>query len=174
MKNTQLDHQSHQASATKLPLCFLAHNINDPINIGSLFRIADALGVSKIFLTGSSAVPPNPKIKKTSRSTDQHVDYECRKEPTEVISQLKTAGYKIISLEITSTSLDIRKLQIQPADKICLIPGSENRGVDQTLLSLCDSTIHIPMQGNNSSMNVANATAIATFEIFKGLTSTGV
>ena len=169
MTNTQLTHDNHHPTNQKLPFCFLAHDIDDPLNIGSLFRIGDALGVAKIFLTGNSAVPPNPKIKKTSRSTERHVDYEFTEEPLGVFNRLKESGYQIISLEITSTSLDIRELVIQPSDRICLILGAENKGVNQTLLNHSDLTIHIPMQGTNSSMNVANAAAIASFEISKGL-----
>ena len=174
MTNTQLTHDNHSPTNQKLPLCFLAHDIDDPLNIGSLFRIADALGVTKIFLTGSTVVPPNPKIKKTSRSAERHVDYELMESPLVVINRLKNSGYRIISLEITNASRDIRKLTVQPSDKICLVLGSESKGVNQTLLDQSDLTIHIPMLGNNSSMNVANAAAIATFEISKELTTTEI
>jgi tRNA G18 (ribose-2'-O)-methylase SpoU len=169
MKNIQLKHEDHINTNIKIPLCYLAHDIDVPMNVGSLFRIADALGISKIYLTGNSIVPPNSKIRKTSRSTEKYVDYEYREDPTEIISALKEQGYRIISLEITSSSIDLRDLEVKESEKICLIVGSENKGVIQPLLDMSDQTIHIPMLGRNSSMNLANATAIASFEIFKGI-----
>lgn len=167
IENIQLDHNQYHAKAIKYPICFLAHDINVPMNIGSLFRIADALGVEKIYLSGASPVPPNSKIKKTSRSTEKYVPFYYEKNPFDIINKLKAVGYEIISLEITSSSADIRALSISGNKKICLILGSENTGVCQKLLDVSDKTIHIPMLGQNSSMNVAMACSIATFEIIR-------
>ena len=71
----------------------------------------------------------------------------------------------MVALEITSHSQDVRSHKVEPEEKLCLILGSENKGVDQDLLSRADVTLHIPMVGKNSSMNVATAAAIATFEL---------
>ena len=167
MNNVQLDHGQHHTVSKKYPVCFLAHDIDVPMNIGSLFRIADAFGIEKIYLSGSSPVPPNSKIKKTSRSTDKCVPFSYEDNPLHLVKRLKCEGYTIISLEITSSSTDIRKLSIPSDEKVCLILGSEKTGVCQELLDASDKTIHIPMLGQNSSMNVATACSIATFEIIR-------
>lgn len=169
MKNTQLDHSQHQVTACKYPLCFLAHDFDGPMNIGSLFRIADALGVEKIYLSGNSVTPPSAKIKKTSRSAEKYVPFSYEKNPLEVVTRLKQQGYRIVSLEITSQSKDIKTLSFAATDKVCLILGAENRGVSQDLLDASDESIHIPMLGVNSSMNVATACSIAAFEITRSL-----
>jgi len=137
------------------------------MNVGSLFRIADALGIEKIYLSGSSPSPPNGKIKKTSRSTEKYVPFSYEESPLDLIKKLKYEGYEIISLEITSSSMDIRELSLSENEKVCLILGSENSGVCQPLLDASDKIVHIPMVGVNSSMNVAAACSIATFEIVK-------
>lgn len=137
------------------------------MNVGSLFRIADAFGLERIYLSGSSPVPPNSKIKKTSRSTEKYVPFSYEEDPVGLVKKLKSVGYTVISLEITSTSIDIRQLSISPDEKICLILGSENAGVNSELLNVSDKTVHIPMLGRNSSMNVAAACSIATFEIIR-------
>ena len=168
-QNIQLDHTAHQAVPKKFPLCFLANDIDVPMNVGSFFRIADALGVEKIYLTGNSIVPPNAKIKKTSRSTEKYVPYSYEENAFKVIQELKNSGYKIVSLEITSNSIDIERFEVRKDEKICLILGSENRGISQALLDTSDVTIYIPMLGVNSSMNVANACSIATYEITRML-----
>jgi len=165
MANIQSDHDQHHSTLIKHPLCFLGHDIDVPMNVGSLFRIADALGVEKIYLSGTSIVPPNRKIKKTSRSTEKYVPYVYEKDPVRIIKTLKSSGYTIVSLEMTSASIDIKNLDVSKNEKVCLILGSEDTGVNQTLLALSDITIHIPMLGENSSMNVAVACSIAAFEI---------
>lgn len=167
MKNIQLDHGQYHAALKKYPVCFLAHDLDVPMNIGSFFRIADAFGIEKIYLTGSSSMPPNAKIKKTSMSTEKYVPFSYEKNPLDVIKKLKPEGYTIISLEITSSSTDIRGLSISDDEKVCLILGSENTGICQELLDVSDKTIHIPMLGKNSSLNVATACSIATFEIIR-------
>ena len=165
MQNIQLDHVQHRPAHRAFSLCYLAHDLDVPMNVGSLFRIAEALGVEKIFLTGRSPVPPNSKLRKTSRATEKHVRFSHAADPVPTLQELKASGYRIISLELTSASIDIRKLAVSASDRICLVLGSENTGVSQTLLDLCEQTVHIPMLGQHSSMNVATACAIATFEI---------
>lgn len=167
MNNIQLDHSHHHAQQQKFPLCFLAHNVDVPMNVGSLFRIADALGVEKLYLSGTSPVPPNPKIRKTSRATEQSVAYAYEQDPLTIINKLKLAGYLIVSLELTSASIDIRELSLRDGEQVCLILGSEYSGVAQPLLDASDTTVHIPMRGQNSSMNVATACSIATFELIR-------
>ncbi len=171
MNNIQLEHMQHGEKRASFPLCFLVHDLEGPENIGSVFRIADAMGVEEVILTGGSAVPPHRKIRKTSRSTEKTVPYVVEVDPLRVIGLLKAEGYVIISLEITSSSIDIRNLDIPVGAKVCLVLGSENVGVSQDLLDVSDHTVHIPMYGANSSMNVAMACAIASFTLV-GLYST--
>lgn len=171
MSNRQLehtDHLKHQSdSEHKRPISLLAHDIAVPMNVGSLFRISDAFGVETLYLSGDTPTPPNNKIRKTSRSTEKYVGYEKIDDPIELLSQLKEQGYTIIALEITNDSIPLQELQLENNQKICLILGSENFGVNEELLKLADTTTHIPMQGHNSSMNVATACGIAVYELSK-------
>jgi len=95
------------------------------------------------------------------------VAHEYREDALETVTALREVGYKIVSLEITKQSIDILDFEIEPDEKICLIIGGENMGVNQALLDASDAAVHIRMCGNNSSMNVAVATAITVFEITK-------
>lgn len=169
MKNRQLNHFQYVKKEVKFPFCILANNMDLTTNIGSFFRIADALGVEKIYLCGKSAFPPHHKIKRTSRSTENYVEWEYRESATDIILNLKSSGYRIIGLEITENSLDLSELVVKPLDKICLILGSEIEGINDELIALSDECVHIPMFGKNSSMNVANACSIAAYVITKKL-----
>ncbi len=176
-EDVQLTHTDHKQSIIKFPLSIIADDITDPLNVGSLFRLSDALGIKKLYLCGKTPGPPNPKINKTSRSTEKNVAYESHTNTEVLVTKLKASGCSIISLEITSSSVALNSAEfknllddISKNNKpVCLILGSENHGVDQSLLALSDITTHIPMLGNNSSMNVVTAAGIACFEISRNL-----
>ena len=169
MPNTQLDHHAHRPAAGKHALCLLAHDVQRPANVGSLFRLADALGIESIFLTGQSCTPAHPKARKAARTTEQRVPFAQCDDPLPVVAALKRDGYRIVSLEISSASIGIHRLPVAPGDRICLILGNESAGVCQSLLDASDATVHIPMRGENSSMNVASACAIAAYVITQRL-----
>jgi len=171
--NIQLSHQHHDKTNTKFPLSIIANDIKDPLNIGGLFRLCDAMGIKKLYLCGETPAPANSKISKTSRSTEKHVAYEYYDNAEILVSKLKSSGALIIALEITSSSLAINSTDFVKAvcrkEPVCLILGSENAGVSEALLSLSDITTHIPMYGNNSSMNVISAASIASYEITRNM-----
>ncbi len=171
--NIQLTHAEHKPSEKKFPLSIIANDISSTANVGSLFRLCDALGIEKLYLCGDTPAPPNTKLNKTSRSTEKHVNYETGLNAEILLAQLKASGSFIISLEITSSSIAINSDEfakyISNKSPVCLILGSENTGVSEALLSLSDITVHIPMYGNNSSMNVISAASIACFEITRDM-----
>jgi len=169
LPNKQLTHSAHTQSGTRFPVCLLMNDIESPLNVGSLFRISDALGVQEVYLCGNTPTPPNRKISKTSRSTDTFIPYRYSQSAEQVLTELRANNYTIIALEITTTSVDLVSLDYSSFEKICLIIGSENEGIKPTLLKNANYSVHIPMLGNNSSMNVATACAIAVFEITKQL-----
>jgi len=103
---------------------------------------------------------------KTSRSTEKYVDYEYQQNAQDLIRRLKANNALIASLELTTDSIELDNPQFQSAVKAA---GSENTGVREELLSLSDVCLQIPMQGNNSSMNVISGTSIACFEICKNM-----
>ena len=172
-KNTQLTHAQHKNSGKKFPLSIVASDISSPNNVGALFRLCDALAIEKLYLCGDSATPPNDKINKISRSTDKHVNYEIHQNAESLVAQLKASGAAIISLEATTSSHAIDSAAFIDAmnknQPYALILGSEQKGVSDALLALSDNTFHIPMHGNNSSMNVISAASIACFEMTKNL-----
>lgn len=170
--NVQLTHDAHTASRRTYPIRLLAQDVEDPVNVGSLFRLADALGVRHIYLTGNSAMPPNAKLRRAARATEQYVSWSYAENPLLLMRELKCNGILPFALEITSGSVDVRFTKVPSNTEIVLIVGSENRGVSQCLLDEVAETVHIPMNGHNSSMNVAIACAIAVFELTKDLSAT--
>jgi len=167
--NQQLSHAESSSEDAIFPLSILANNVEIAGNVGSLFRVADALGIEKLYLTGTTQTPPKYKIRKAARSADNHIPYVYEESALDIIEQLKANDYTIVALEITARSESIRGFNLAKQEKTCLIIGSENLGISADLLALSDHHIHIPMYGKNSSMNVITSCAIAVHELIQHL-----
>ena len=87
----------------------------------------------------------------------------------EVIAHYKQLGYIIVCLEITQESITLEEFKIPNNAKILLLVGDENFGISAKVLKMADVCLHITMYGQNSSMNIAQATGIALYEITKKL-----
>ncbi|WOD43511.1 TrmH family RNA methyltransferase [Hwangdonia lutea] len=164
----QLTHYNTNFKKQKFPIILVCDNVTNALNIGSLFRIADAFGVEKLILCGEN-IQLGRKMAKTSRATEKVVNYEITKSASTIVERLKNEKYQIISLEITNTSKPIHRFNFSNKKPIALIIGDENFGVSEAILNRSDALIHIDMFGQNSSMNVVQATNIALYEITKQL-----
>ncbi len=145
----------------KKEIYVLAHNIRSLHNIGSIFRTCDAVGVTKLYLTGYSGVPPRKEISKTALDADKFVSWEYHKDPLELIKKMKELSFQIISLEKNQLSQNI--MDFSPSYPLCLILGNEIEGVEKPLLDLSDNILHIPMNGKKESLNVSVAFGIAVY-----------
>jgi len=142
---------------------FVLENIEYARNVASVFRIADAVRVKKIYLTGISAKPPFGKdIKKVSRSKEMSVDWEYRKDTGWVINHLKKIGVTPIALELTNLAEPLPRFEFP--QKFALIVGNENYGITRKTLAKIYKAVYIPMYGRGASLNVHVSLAIVAFE----------
>ncbi len=141
----------------------IAHNIRSRENIGAIFRIADGLGVKKIWLTGYSPKPPHIRIEKASLGAEKTVDYEYRENVDEVITEMEKRGIPVYALENDTQSTPLT--DFKAPQTLALILGTETTGVPKSLLETSLGSINIPMQGAKSSLNVAVATGIAIWHL---------
>ena len=164
----QLTHYTTKFNKKTFPITLVCENVTNAPNIGSLFRIADAFGVEKIIFCAND-IPLGRKMTKTSRATEKVVKYEVIETISEALKDLKALNYQCIALEITEDSSPIHSFKFSADKPIALIIGDENFGVSEDTLEACDHITHINMFGQNSSMNVVQATNIALYEITKQL-----
>jgi len=161
-------------------LYLLLNNTRSLLNVGAIFRTADAVGVSKILLTGATGCPPRHEISKTALGAQNYVDWEYFVDPVEAIESIKSPGTDtlqrvctlIIALEQTSKSQNIFNWQIPDNFEggMILIVGHEREGVEQKLLDKANVHLEIPMFGQSAkSLNVATATGIALYELKRKL-----
>lgn len=131
--------------------------------MGSLFRLADAAGLRRLILAGTTPRPPHPKIRKTARATQGSVDYRPIESAEQYLIEERARGTLIVALEITDRSESLFNFNIERDREIVLVVGAESRGIAPALLRQCDHAVHLPMHGRNTSMNVAVALGAAVY-----------
>lgn len=147
----------------------LLHNIRSTHNVGSIFRTSDALGISKIFLSGYTPTPldkfgkPRKDIAKVALGAEKSISWEYIKNIKKLIEKLKNERYKVVALEQSKNSVDYKKVKIK--NKILFIVGNEVSGVEKNILELCDIVAEIPMGGGKESLNVSVAFGVGLFRI---------
>ena len=157
----------HQQKSAKNPLIIVLDNVVDTYNIGSFFRLADALNVKKLCLCGPVVTPPNLKIHRASIGTWKWVTWEHYPDTLTCLKKLKSENYHLIACEQNIKSVDYRKAKYK--FPLAIVAGSETNGIQPETLKLCDQIIEIPLYGVNKSLNVLLATAVITFESIKTL-----
>lgn len=144
-------------------LVVLLPKIRSVYNVGSVFRTGDCAAINKIYISGWTATPENPKMKKVALGADESVPWEYAKSDWRLVDKLKKQGYQIVGLEYTEKSVDIRKIKGKLKYPVALILGNEVTGIPDYLLKRCDIVTHLPMYGIKESLNVASAFAIAIY-----------
>ncbi len=141
--------------------------IQDPGNVGTLIRTAEAFGIEAAVLGPGSAGLYNPK---TIRSTMGAIFRVSAAEMNDrsahdTVARFKKAGFRIIASNISERAVPIERLA--PHAKNLLIVGSEASGISPELLQIADIEVYIPMTGPTESLNASIAGGILMFEIGK-------
>ncbi|MEW6750371.1 MAG: TrmH family RNA methyltransferase [Candidatus Latescibacterota bacterium] len=160
----------YAAAAAEYPpraeLVFVLQSLEDPLNVGSLFRIADACGVREMVFTGRTPTPPHEAIDRTSRGHDRRVPWRQVPQAEEALESLRQGGYHLVALE---TARGARCFLDYPYPRhLALVLGNESRGVYPSTLARCDGAVYIPMYGKGPSLNVHVAAALVAYQALLG------
>ena len=148
----------------------ILHNIRSVYNVGSIFRTADAIGVTKIYLTGYTPAPvdrfgrPRKDFSKVSLGAEKNVPWATRKDIRALLRELRAEKIQVIGVEQDTHSVDYKKIKVRT--HAALVLGNEVGGLPEGVLKLCDCVIEIPMRGGKESLNVAVAAGVAVFRLF--------
>lgn len=148
------------------PIYVICDNIRSIFNVGAIFRASDGAFIKKLFLTGYTPHPPRKEIEKVALGATLSVPWEYRKDPVELVKELKNEGIKICVLEITDEGNLFWNLKKQDFP-LCLVIGNEIIGIAKEIIDLADISIEIPMLGMKQSLNVSVAYGIAVYEMVK-------
>ena len=136
----------------------LCQSVEYPANVGSIFRLADALNLTEVVLTGITPTPPNATVHKVARGKEARVPWRYARTPDEVLPALKDEGYRVIAVEITDGAVPFNEYSYP--DRLCLVVGHEDHGVTNQTLALCDGAVYVPMYGKGRSLNVHVSLAV--------------
>jgi 23S rRNA (guanosine2251-2'-O)-methyltransferase len=151
----------------KNPVYIVLDNVLDTYNIGSVFRLADAVAAEKVILCEGSETPPNHRIKKASINTTEWVSWEYYPTAKEAIEDLrnKVPGIQIVSVEQNDRSMPYDKVPY--TFPVALVVGHETDGVSKAVMDASDYIAEMPMWGVNISLNVMVSLGIVLYEVMK-------
>ena len=149
------------------PIYLVLDRIIDTYNIGSLFRLADATAVTKMYLCGDMEYPPSAKIHKAGVGTDEWVPWKKVEQVGQVIKELKNQGVQIIAVEQDPRSISYTTLK--PNFPCAIVVGNETDGVGKEVLDQADIIVELPMFGVNKSFNVWGSAAVIVYKVLEAL-----
>jgi len=131
--------------------------------VGAIFRTADGLGISRIFLCGYTGRPPRKEIHKVALGAEEAVPWQYRAQAWRVVEDLKRQGVFVLALEKTTASVCLAACPVR--FPLAVLVGNEVDGLPPTLLKRADKIAHLPMQGTKESLNVAVAFGAAGYAL---------
>ena len=155
------------------PIYVLLHNIRSAHNVGSIFRTADALAVSRIFITGYTPTPfdrfgrPVKEIAKTALGAELSIPWEYAKKPDRFLRSMKDIRVEIVGIEQDDRALNYKDYkEVNSEQGVLIVVGNEVRGMSKGLRGRCDTLVEIPMYGKKESLNVGVAFGVVLFRMF--------
>lgn len=147
------------------PIYIILDNVLDTYNIGSVFRLADAVAASKVVLCGGTATPPNHRIKKASINTTEVVEWEYFESTVDAITSLRAEvpDLQVVAVEQSPNSVPYDQFDYKLPT--ALIVGHETTGVSQEVMDVCDGVVEMPMFGVNISLNVMVSLGIVLYQV---------
>ncbi len=161
------DHQLDKSEIPRSEIYIILDDVLDTYNIGSVFRLADAVGAKKVYLCAGSETPPNHRIKKASINTTEIVDWEYFPTTMEAIKDLRSKIHdiQIVAVELAEGAVPYTDYEFKLP--VALIVGHETNGVSTEVLRACDAVVELPMYGVNISLNVMVSLAIVLYEVLR-------
>ena len=151
----------------KIPLIVVLDNVRSLHNVGSIFRTADAFLVEAVYLCGITSTPPNAEIHKTALGAENTVDWRYFEDASQAVEELKNNGYTVFAIEQTKGSTLLPELKLEKDAKYAVIFGNEVKGVQQSVVDMCDNCIEIPQFGTKHSLNVSVTGGIVIWDFFR-------
>jgi 23S rRNA (guanosine2251-2'-O)-methyltransferase len=155
----------------RLPVSALLDNVRSMYNVGAFFRVADGVGLEKLYLAGITAHPPKNAITKTALGAEETVPWEHGIDPAVMVERARAAGNEIVAIETGVHAVEL--YEWRPRFPVCVLFGNEVEGLNPTLAEMADAHVYIPMFGRKTSLNVATAAGVVLYELLRKYRSGG-
>jgi 23S rRNA (guanosine2251-2'-O)-methyltransferase len=154
-------------ASEKFPVIIVLDNVRSGLNVGSIFRSADAFNVEKIICCGITPVPPNRDVLKSALGSTETVAWEYAPSALERLAALKNEGVRCFAVEQTENSISLGDFLREVGIRYALIFGNEVDGVGQEVIDGCSGTIEIEQHGTKHSLNVAVCAGVVMHGVLK-------
>mgnify|MGYP003890276753 FL=1 len=138
-------------------------SLEDPHNLGAILRSADAFGVDAIIIPKHRSVGLNATVAKVSTGSIEHVDVVEVTNLTNTIKTLKDQGFWVVGTD-ADTDQTIHEINVDT--NLCIVIGSEGKGISRLVKENCDYVVKIPMSGHVNSLNASVSAALVIYEVF--------
>ena len=138
-------------------------NVQNPTNVGAIFRSAAALGMDAVLLTPGCSNPLYRRSARVSMGTVFQVPWTYLEDTWQ--EDLKNLGYKTCAMALRDDSYSVDDPELRQVEKLAIVLGAEGDGLADSTIAACDYTVKIPMYHGVDSLNVAAASAVAFWEL---------
>ena len=146
----------------------ILENVQNPTNVGAIFRSAAALGMDAVLLTPGCSNPLYRRSARVSMGTVFQIPWAYTGTwPEEGMAQLRNLGFKTAAMALSDNSVSIDDEKLMAEERIAILMGSEGDGLTENTIASCDYTVKIPMYHGVDSLNVAAASAVAFWQLGK-------
>ena len=150
----------------KLPVTLVLDNVRSEMNVGSVFRTADAFLIERICLCGITPQPPKSEIHKTALGAEESVAWQYYPTTLAAVEELKAAGYLVCSIEQVHDSVSLADFSVDSKQPLAIVLGNEVKGVSQEVVDASDRCVEIPQEGTKHSLNISCCAAIVMWHLF--------
>ena len=137
--------------------------VQNPTNIGAIFRSAAALGIDAVLLTKGSSDPLYRRAIRVSMGNVFQIPWTF----VENAAEIKRFGFKTAAMALKDDSITLDDSRLKEIEKLAIVMGTEGEGLSDDVIESCDFTVIIPMYHEVDSLNVAAASAVAFWELCK-------
>lgn len=149
----------------KTPLVLGLENVRSALNVGSIFRTADAFALEGLALCGITATPPHRELNKTALGSTESVTWAHFPDGPTAARHYRALGYCIGGAEQAEGSIFLHEFAPTPGQPYVLFVGHEVDGLSDALLEELDFCLEIPQFGTKHSLNVAVCAGIVTWHL---------
>lgn len=149
-------------------LTIVCDNVQDPVNVGAIFRIADAVHAREIVLAGTSAIPGEGRkvLAAAARGKEALVRWRQVAQAADALQALTAAGVTACAVEIAGDASPYH--EVTYPDRLALVVGNEEHGVTRRTMAACSLRVFVPMFGRGLSLNVAVSLAVVAYRAVLG------
>ena len=173
LSNNELDRLSiaEFKQHKKANIILVLDNVRSHLNVGSVFRTADAFLAEAIYLCGITGVPPHRDIHKSALGATETVQWKYFETTQDAVTNLKAEGYQIVSIEQAENATLLTNFTPETDAKYAVVFGNEVNGVEQQIVSASQWVVEIPQFGMKHSLNVSVSAGIVLWDMVSKLNS---